>query len=180
MLHAQFITAAQAKCLCFAHISKTKRVFSTAVCGTAGKGKSCFQCENVWWDTWETLFCEQKDLKINCSCAYWETEQIEYKQRQNVLRQIIEDYAYGVHRRKKEKACMHVHVYYPTWCSLHLHEPSRCDQSLQYPDVMLWVHVRTVDNCTNMTINQNQCEKDHWTMSTCIIFQYKQVLFFCV
>lgn len=36
-----------------------------------------------------------------------------------------------------------------TWCFLHLHNASCCDQSLQDPDVMLWVDVRTVNKYTN-------------------------------
>lgn len=49
MLHAQFITAAGAKSLCCPHISQTKHVFSTAVCGAAGEEKG-----NVIFPLWET------------------------------------------------------------------------------------------------------------------------------
>lgn len=80
---------------------------------------------------------------------------------QRLLRNNRSVYADGVYRWKKEKGCVHVHVSYSTWCSLHLHETSCCDQSLQDPDVMLRVHVRTADNYKNMNINPGQIKKDY-------------------
>lgn len=74
MLHAQFTAAAGQKSLCCPHIPETKRVFSTAVCGTAGKGKgmSCFQCEKcslIHLRNKLQALWEQKNVTMNCMCV---------------------------------------------------------------------------------------------------------------
>lgn len=71
--------------------------------------------------------------------------------------------------------CVSVLASHPTWCCLHLHETSCCDQSLQDPDVMLWVHLRAADKHTHMNTVPTHANKPLTCMFMCMMSFYLQV-----